>query len=53
MYTAGLHYCCTAQDSLNGDQLTAHFEVNLEKMLMYRKSTLFEDINQDVSVGSE
>ena len=30
-FTAGSHYCCTAQDSLNGDQLTAHFEVHLEK----------------------
>ena len=30
-HTAGLHYCCTAQDSLNGDQLTANFEVHLEK----------------------
>ena len=29
--TAGSHYCCTAQDSLNGDQVTAHFEVHLEK----------------------
>ena len=29
--TAGSHYCCMAQDSLNGDQLTAHFEVHLEK----------------------
>ena len=29
--TAGSHYCCTAQDSLNGDQLTAQFEVNLEE----------------------
>ena len=29
--TAGSHYCCTAQDSLNSDQLTAHFEVHLEK----------------------
>ena len=29
--TAGSHYCCTAQYSLNGDQLTAHFEVHLEK----------------------
>ena len=31
LLTAGSHYCCTAQDSLNGDQLTAHFEVHLEK----------------------
>ena len=31
LVTAGSHYCCTAQDSLNGDQLTAHFEVHLEK----------------------
>ena len=31
LITAGLHYCCTAQDSLTGDQLTAHFEVHLEK----------------------
>ena len=30
-HTAGSHYCCTAQDSLNGDQLTAHFKVYLEK----------------------
>ena len=31
--TAGLHYCCTAKLSLNGDQYTAKFEVNLEKLL--------------------
>ena len=30
-YTVGSHYCCTAQDSLTGDQLTAHGEVHLEK----------------------
>ena len=57
MHTADSHYYCTAQDSFNGDQLTAHFEVHLENMpkaeSMYRKSTLFEDLNQDVSVSSE
>ena len=26
LHTAGSHYCCTAQDSLNGDQLTDQFE---------------------------
>ena len=29
LLTAGSHYCCTAQNSLNGDQLTAQFEVDL------------------------
>ena len=29
--TAGSHYCCTAQDSLNGDQITAQFGFDLEK----------------------
>ena len=24
-FTAGSHYCCMSQDSLNGDQLTAQF----------------------------
>ena len=28
---AGSHYCYMAQDSLNGDQLTAQFEVDMEK----------------------
>ena len=31
MFTAGSHYCCTAQDYLNGDQLTAQLEADLEK----------------------
>ena len=31
VYTAGSHYCCMAQDSLNGDPLSAHLEVHLEK----------------------
>ena len=31
MNTAGSHYCCTAQDSLKGDQLTAQYEADLEK----------------------
>ena len=54
--TAGSHYCCTAQDSLNGDQLTAQFEVIWKNLLeaesIYRKSKLFKDINQEVSVSS-
>ena len=35
--TAGSYYCCTAQDSLNGVQLTAHFKVHLEKYAQGRK----------------
>ena len=31
MPTARSHYCCTAQDSLNGDQLNTNFVVHLEK----------------------
>ena len=31
MHTAGSHYCCTAQDSVNGDQLTAQFGADLKK----------------------
>ena len=29
--TGGLYYCCTAQDSLNGDQLTDQFKAYLEQ----------------------
>ena len=29
--TAVSYYCCTARDSLKGDQLTAQFEVNSEE----------------------
>ena len=36
-YTAGSPYYCTAQDSLNGEHLTAHFEVHLEKHAKGRK----------------
>ena len=53
--TASSHYWCMAQDSLNGDQLTAQFEVDLEipnAESMCRKSKSFEDINQDFSVSS-
>ena len=30
-HTTGSHYCCTAQDSLNGDQLAAQFKSYLDK----------------------
>ena len=38
VFTAGLPYCCAAQDSLNGDQLTAQFEADLGKNILRHKA---------------